>query len=248
MASLFPFLNQIDKKNVLSNVPENYFENFPEKVLSRIKAAETDNASEEIAILSPLLSKLDKKIPFSTPAGYFSELSDNLVGGMKAVDFVKDELENFSPVLRGIGNENVYKVPDGYFDHLAENILQKINQPQPGAKVISFKKRKSFMRYAVAAAVAGVILTIGVVNLNKPNITTTTIDDPAIGLSKISDQEITNYLDNNDIPLAETNPGNTTAMLDFNENDIKDFLNDVPDNELLQYANDQDDSKDLIIN
>ena len=247
LEALSPVLSRIDKKNVFT-VTENYFEGLPEKILTRLKAANANDASEELAILSPLLSQLDKKIPFSAPKGYFDDLSDNLVVGMQAVEFVNDELKNLSPLMGSISNENVYEVPEGYFNNLAENILQKIKGPQQEAKIISFRKRKAWLKYAVAASVTGILLTVGFLTFNKQN-TTTTIVDPAAGISKVSDQEISNYLDNHDVPLDESN-NNSIASLDFNDNDITDLLGDVPDNELQQYAIDQPQagSKDLITN
>jgi len=245
---LSPVISQIEKNNISHNIPENYFESFPEKLLSRIKADEATSASEELSILSPLLSQADKKNPFSTPSGYFNELSDNLVEGVKAIEFVKDELEQLSPLMGGLSKKNVYTVPGEYFDTLAENILQRIKHSQEKAKVISFRKNKPWLKYAIAAALTGVILTIGffTFNNNKQNKTT---EDPIAALSKVSDQEINNYLDNHDIPLNEI-PNNNTPVLDFNENDITDLLADVSDNELeqYQYDNDQTGAKDLITN
>ena len=242
--SLSPVISGIDKKKSLYNVPENYFETFPEKILARIKAEQAKDASEELAMLSPLLSKAGKKTPFATPEGYFNELSDNLVSGAKAISFVKDELETVHPLMSDLKNKSTYTVPEEYFNHLADTILHKAKNQQP-AKIVSFKKVKTFLKYSVAAAVTGMVITIGLLTFN----TKTTVEDPATGLLKISDQEITNYIDNHNSPLAEAANNNTaTASLDFNDNDVSELLGDVPDNELEAYANDHTGPKELITN
>jgi len=243
MEMLSPMLSGIDKKKFTYKIPENYFESFPEKILAKVKAGREQDASEELAMLSPLLSKADKKNPFTTPDGYFDELSDNLVGGMNAITFVKDELEVLHPLMNDLKNKSTYTVPKDYFNQLAETILHKVKRQEP-AKIVSFEKSRSLLKYAVAAAVTAIVLTIGLLTFNTKSVT----DDPATGLSKISDQEITNYLHNHDVPLAEVATNNSTASLDFNDNDVSELLGDVPDNELEDYATDHTGPKDLITN
>lgn len=226
-------LNQVDKKPVF-DIPADYFETFAANLLARLKAEQAGSAKEELDILSPLLGQIGKKTPFSTPAGYFNELPVNLAAEMQAVAFVNDELEteNSSPVLRGLKNKNTYAVPAGYFENLPEEILQKINQPQE-AKVVPMTRRKSWMKYAVAAAITGLVLTVGYFTFNRPQSRGNA--DPIGGLTAVSDQEITNFLENQDLLLAETTT-NSTAILEFNDNDVKDLMSEVSDDELQQYA------------
>jgi hypothetical protein len=244
MGMLSTIIAGIDKKKLTYSIPDNYFETFSEKILARLKVEHAKDASEELAMLSPLLSKADKKNPFTAPEGYFSELSENLVSGLNAVTFAKDELATLHPLINDLKNKSTYTVPVAYFDELSEAVLHKIKKQQP-AKIVSFKKSSSWLKYAVAAAVTGIIFTIGVLTFNNKTATT---DDPATGLSKISDQEITNYLDNHDNPFGETGNNNSTAALDFNDNDVSELLGSVPDNELEQYATDHTGPKDLITN
>ncbi|MBS1599757.1 MAG: hypothetical protein JST75_16140 [Bacteroidetes bacterium] len=241
-AIISPIFSGIDKKKSIYSIPENYFDGLPEKILARIKALSSSDASEELAILSPLLSKADKKNPYKAPEGFFSELSENLVSGMKAISFVSHELETLHPLMNDLKNKNTYSVPEEYFNQLPEAILQKIKNQQP-ARIVSFRKRTAWMKYAVAAAVTGIIFTVGILTFNNKVST----EDPTTGLSKISDQEISNYIDNHDNPLAET-ANNSTASADFNDNDVSDLLSSVPDNELEQYASNHTSPKDLITN
>jgi len=241
MAFLSSIISGIDKKKSIYEVPENYFENFPVKILAKVKAEVAQDASEELAMLSPLLSKASKKNPYTIPEGFFSELSDNLVSEVKAISFVQDELENINPLLTDLKTKETYEVPEGYFNQFPEAILFKIKNQQP-AKIVEFKKGISWMKYAVAAAVAGIIFTIGILTFNNK----TGVEESTAGLSSVSDQEITNYLDNHDNPLSE--PNTSTATLELNDNDVSELLGNVPDNELEQYASDHTGPKDLITN
>ncbi len=92
------------------SIPEDYFDGFAQKILARIKAGaaqnaqseqtqsspseQTQSAQSELEQLSPLLSKMGRKMPFQAPEGYFSELLTNVVSGVKAIEFVNDELEH----------------------------------------------------------------------------------------------------------------------------------------------------------
>jgi len=54
------------------SVPDGYFDTLPETVLDRVKQKENlMAAAEEIASISPLLSGINKQMPYEVPAGYF---------------------------------------------------------------------------------------------------------------------------------------------------------------------------------
>ena len=245
---LSPLLSQLSKKNA-GEVPPEYFERFPERVVSRIRALGANSASKELELLSPLLSGLDKNPPFSLPPGYFKELSANVVAGMRAVEFVRDELEDTPALLGGLNEKETYQVPAGYFESLPEKIVQRLGGARQPARVVSLTKAGSWIRYAVAAAVVGLILTGSLLYFNRNN---GGAEDPASGLVKVSDQEIVNYLENEYIPLAGSssagNPAAVASVEEFNDNDIRDLMSDVSDKELVEYANDQLSSKDLQTN
>ena len=234
-AGIDPVLN-INKDNVYQ-VPQEYFDSLAGNILNRVKAQETDNAKEELELLSPLLGQIGKKNPFTSPDGYFNEFSDNIVAGVKAVAFVNEELENLSPIMLSLKNRQVYEVPDGYFDTTIAGILNKTRQ-QPPAKVISIGFGKKIMRYAAAAVVVGIIAISTYVISSKPGLIAHT--DPGIkpaawdstNIAKIPDQEIESFLNANTSSLADVN---TTDDNTVGENDIKDLLADISDEELQQY-------------
>ncbi len=107
------------------------------------------------------------------------------------------------------------------------------------------------MKYSAAAVTAGLILTMGWLGFHRPafapagnDVATNLV---ASNLSKVSDQEILNYLDNQNIQLAET-AANSTATLEFNDADVKNILGNVPDAELDQYLEDNGGNKNPVTN
>src|ERR1700733_5547009 len=235
-------------------VPQGYFEGFAGKLLARIKAGQSGDPREELSVLSPLLDRIDKRSPFLAPDGYFSNLTGTVLSGVQAIEFVNDELQNLSSLMTGLRDKLVYEVPDGYFDGFAGDVLARVKKP---ATVISMEtygsgtgirrfSAKKWLKYSAAAVVAGLILTMGWMGFHSPAITANN-NDMAANLSKVSDQELLNYLENQNIPLAETIT-NTTATLEFNDADVKNILGNVPDAELNQYLEDNGGAKDLVTN
>ena len=232
-AGIDPVLN-INKDNVYQ-APQGYFDSLAGNILNRIKAQETDSAKEELELLSPLLGQIGKKNPFTPPDGYFNEFSDNIVAGVKAVAFVNQELENLSPTMLSLKNKQVYEVPDGYFDTTIAAIFDKIKQPP--AKVIKIGFGKKIMRYAAAAVVVGIIAISTYVISSKPGKIAGPVTsikpawDSAV-VAKIPDQEMESFLNANTGSLADVS---TVDDNTFNQNDIKDLLADISDEELQQY-------------
>ncbi len=236
-------LQNIDKKPVFT-VPSGYFEGFAARMLQLVKAGEASSPEEELKTLSPLLSSIAKKSPFTLPADYFNDLSENVIAGVAALQVVNDELENLGPLMNDLKNKNVYTVPDGYFDQLPGRVLNNVKgQTKQRATVISMGKGRKWMRYAAAAVVAGILITVGSVLLNKPAVTS---DPLTTSLAKLSDQEILNYIDNHNTAFADSL--NTVATADISINDASDLLSDVSDDELEQYADNNGVAKDDAMN
>jgi len=220
--------------------PEGYFESFAQQLMERIKL-NTLAAKEELESLSPLLSSISKQVPYELPENYFNELSEHALVGARAIDFVNEELENLSPLMISLKGRNVYQVPEGYFNGLAENILSKAKQ-QP-ARIIAFRPVKRIMRYAVAAVVIGVMaLSVWLVQRPAADNVTANIEN---GIQKASDEEILNFIQNDDVPVGET-VLNTDA--DMNGADMKAMLADISDTELEQFANESLDQNNSLSN
>lgn len=219
-------------------VPAGYFDTLPETILKRIKAENAETAQDELSALSPLLSSLNKKMPFHTPAGYFADLTENVVSGNQAIDIVNEELENLSPLMANLKGKQVYEAPTGYFDALPGQLLSKVKNLQQPAKVVSMSFSRKVMRYAMAAAVVGLV-AVGVWRLNVPSGSTVPpakevaqVNTP--GLDKVSDSELQDFLEDETTSL----PGDLLAMNDktqISANDMSDMLSVVSDEEIQKY-------------
>lgn len=237
------------------HVPQGYFEGLADRILSSVKAHDL-SAKEELESLSPLLNKLDKKVPFSTPSGYFDELTGHVVSGMKAIDFVNAELENLSPLLSSLKTKNVYNVPGQYFEVLPATILNKVKKQKP-AKVVSMSFGKKMMRYAAAAVIAGIIITTGILLLNKQgsSIVPGTIVQTEEKLQQetqnkvkgLSDDEISSFIFD-EAPNALHDFFSLASSSEIDEDDVKLMLADVPDAELKQYLVEYGDTKEVLNN
>jgi hypothetical protein len=183
------------------------------------------------------------RTPYAVPRGFFEGFAESLMNRihMEAVFSEPDagqlnaevlpllEIEEISPLLAGLKNKNTYQVPTGYFESLKTKIPAFESKPfatkTKQAPVFTLK----FVKYAAAACLVA-LLGIVVFNLTyHKNI------DPIKDLAKVSDQDMANYLDSDDIHWT---PGISTssASVDFNENDVHDLLSTVTDDELEQYS------------
>lgn len=243
-------LDKIDKNIGLSQPPDGYFENFAARMLKLVKAETVDSVDEELANLSPFLSTLKREMPFSVPLNYFEELPDQVLQSAKAIDFVNDEMENLSPLMKSLKNKNVYTTPLDYFENFSHGVLSKIQKEPKQAKVISIGSRKTWLRVTAAAIVVGIISTVSYYTLNKNS--HPSVSDPIAALSKVSDDEMNSYLQNQYSPIYDTvitNTNSPLANIDLsNSEEADDLLGNIPDDELKQYINEDISFKDEQIN
>jgi len=233
-AETLPSVLQEAKQNPYA-VPEGYFEGLPSIILNRVKT-EALNSNEEIEAISPLLSQLKNKQPFSIPAGYFNDLAENITDGAKAIDVVNEELENLSPLMNELKQKKAYQVPEGYFDGLAEQVLEKAKS-QKSAKVVSIGFTRKLIRYAAAAVVAGLMIMGGWFYFNTPFTGTTDaltkVENEVNNTKLVTDQALQEYVENQS---SSIDPVVSTVSADIDENDLKEMLADISDEELQAYV------------
>jgi hypothetical protein len=201
----------------------------------------------ELMEIAPDLSQHGlTQVPYAVPNGFFEGFAENLMNRIRkgAAEFSESqagqqiaqvssllEISNISPLLASLKNKNTYQVPEGYFENLKAKIPTietiPVKNKSKQAPVFSLK----FTKYAVAACIVALLGT-AIYNLTYHKTT-----DPIKDLTTVSDQDMANYLDSDDIHWT---PGiassSETASVDFNETDIHDLLSSVPDDELEQYS------------
>lgn len=140
----------ISRSNVFS-IPGQYFELLPARLLHA--AIDSNDGSSQHNL--PVFSKANV---YSAPEGYFEQLSSSLLARIKTdqVTEVMTETAAISELVAGIGNKNVYSVPVNYFETNAAEVLAKKTVGLQG-KVIQMKPRFGAFKYAVAAAITGIL-------------------------------------------------------------------------------------------
>jgi hypothetical protein len=197
----------------------------------------------ELREISPFWDKGARHdAPYALPGGYFEEFPAVLLNRIRfETAGVSDpdsalETAGISPLLASLQKRNPYQVPAGYFEDLKAS-LPSAEPATPLRHIVPAytapqKKRNPFIlrtvKYAVAACLVG-LLGITIYNVNSHQIA-----DPIHGLTKVSDQDIANYLDADDIHWT---PGVApeTASVEFTDNDIHALFSNVSDAELEQY-------------
>ena len=273
---------QEESKPLTFSVPEGYFEGFAQQVLNRIKSgaaaagltapAQAVEAGEDP--YSFILAEIGRRTPYSVPEGYFEAQAPLLTvaRGNNPYTVPADYFEGQAPLL-AIARNNPYTVPAGYFDEraTATRIAAVVEQEEVvagSARVIALDVRRdvqrggrkmNWLKYSAAAVVAGLILTVGFLRINKtghgPNNQSAPIDI-AKTMSTVSDQELQNFLTVQGATFEQpTNSASTlgastlgAATLDVNDNDLKTLLGNVPDGELKQYMEEHGGTNDIATN
>lgn len=121
-----------------------------------------EDIRKELEEIAPFLAKLDNKMAFKVPKGYFEELPDNV-------------LETVSP-LAALKQKQAFKVPANYFESLPDLVLERV-KPQEEPEVAaspSVEKTPNWLdelinsvallfqpRYAMRLAAVALVLTGG---------------------------------------------------------------------------------------
>jgi hypothetical protein len=238
------FLNN-NKDNVYST-PEGYFDSLAGNIINKIKASEANTPQEELSHLSSVLNTIDKTIPYTRPAGYLEELPENMVAGIKAIDFVNQELENLSPLMSSLKNKQVYNAPEQYFENIADTVLNSIKAKE--AKVIAGSFRKRVIKYAVAAAITGIIALSARMSIDSLK----SAENPLAGnetipaeIKAINDSALMSFTDNTLLYLTETTD---ISIDDLVAKDDENILIDLPDETLQQYLEEGAGENSTLIN
>jgi len=195
-------------------VPSGYFENLADDIISQIHQQEN-----------------------SVPNGYFEALPDFLLQKVRSME-VQEELETLAPILNNIDKKPVQSLPEGYFENTKPNIPAPAVIP---AKVVSLPRRKSWMKYAVAASLVGIAGLTTFKVFDKSNTENpfpkTTFEQPVTAnvdvtkeLKKLDAASIKNYLRNN-----ETSSEKLAADPNAEIKDIQYALQNFTDEELKKH-------------
>ena len=243
-------LYNVPARNIYQ-VPDGYFEGFAVLVLNRIKALNSAGSREELNYLSPLLNTISKQVPYSVPEGYFNELPESLMAGIRSHEDYQtsdEELSSLSPLLNSMGKQNPYSVPDGYFENFGKDINLKSDN-KPAAKIVSMVNRKWF-RFAAAAVVIGFIAITGIsLFFNKTVSVSNTHEWVKQNLKKISTDDINTFIQT----AEEESSQHSIVTTAPKTTDINDLMKDVSDKDIQEFLNKtnasaEDSDADILLN
>lgn len=215
----------------LYTVPEGYFASFPAVMAEKIRVEE-------------MLAQASAPV-YEVPDGYFASLPAEILSRIQTNHTVREELDEVAPLLNTIDKGTPYQVPATYFAQADFARLARYQQPQ--ARVVSLRLARKWMQYAAAALVTGVLVTGAFLYTDNPaNIEDTAYKtvDLSSELTKVSETELANYLDNPEHAAVT----NTITTLTNEEilTDVKNNLQQVSDDELKQYLTDNAESYEVL--
>jgi hypothetical protein len=206
-------------------VPEGYFDKFVSSVLERIQLEGT-SPKDELSHLSPFLSRISKKMPFSVPDDYFAQAVEEIPA-----------LVNDDPLLPGVSKSIPYQIPANYFEELPARLISLAKTPQTdnkktsGAKVIAFGPAR-WVRFAAAAILVGVLALGSVLYLNTRNASEGGNPEEWLAnkLKNVSNQDLEEFIKATDISFTVVARSEKAK-----KPEVRKLLNDVPDSELQKF-------------
>lgn len=120
-----------------------------------------------------------------------------------------------------------FKIPDNYFDDFSEKVMQRLPKEEP--KVISFYARNKRWIYS-AAAVLVLALSVPIVyqmQNNEAEMTSSEVENYLVNNTTLSDDDIVNLLEQEDIDKLKTEtPITQDALEDIlsNNSEIEQYI------------------------
>lgn len=190
---------------------------------------------------APTLAAIGKAIPFTLPAGYFEDLSDNVNARVLIESLRIDNngfrvplhyFENLTPRIeervvieniRALAPSDGFTMPEGYFAELSARINLRVEESSKRNTPIR-RLYTSWVSYAAAACITVMIATGIYFSSNTDNFNEQ--------LSEVPDQEIINYLQ------AHSTAGDTPYIIEnLNPDELEKVTPDVSADELELYIN-----------
>lgn len=167
---------------------------------------------------APFLAKLEKKNPFTVPADYFGQLTQDIETAVLVQELKETGL-----------HESGYTVPEDYFNSLSGKISGKLAVEESiSRKRNSGKVRSLWTRYAAAASIALILSAAAFLKIRNSN----SIEGM---LHRIPENEIITYLqlysDRSDTPVIIENLGPDAEIFsvssDLSNDEIEEYINAV---------------------
>jgi hypothetical protein len=182
----------------------------------------------ELSSISKTLAELPQNTPFVVPEGYFTDFSSIILDRIYSENIDNQEL---SPLLLSLRKENPFVLPDNYIVNFKAPI------PAEQARIVPMFSLNKVLKYAVAAAILGIITTFAVLQ-NKT-------EDPS-GLAKseneslisadafalfLSESEIVEDAESQQAEIEESG----SLLVNLDSKAISEILTEISENEISTY-------------
>ncbi len=201
------------------SVPLDYFDSLADSILSLVKLTEMRSAPN----------------PYAVPDDYFDNLASSILNKIRVntSNEIYQELSEVAPLLNTLNKANVFSIPDDYFEKLSIPPIERTP-----AKVISIGSTiRKWVTYAAAASVLFIVATTSYLYVsthNPPVEKNLTIEQR---LAKLNDQEIINYLKENEDIIS----GDVTPASEEQDSEIQNLLQKTSDEEIQNYLDEYSD-------
>ncbi|TAE17255.1 MAG: hypothetical protein EAZ47_04440 [Bacteroidetes bacterium] len=159
---------------------------------------------------------------FQAPANYFEQLPTQI---LEAIRFSESgtEVETHLPTLAQATKQMPYHVPAQYFEN-----IQPLTVAKPKSKLVAFSKQ-SWLKWAAAAVLIAGLFSTAIIFYSR----TENVENLAStqGIEQVSDEEIQQYLNHNDVVHLLTN----TAVQENTTEDADHSFEMISDEEIQQY-------------
>lgn len=172
--------------------------------------------NNELSDISQTVANLPRENPFSVPDNYF---------------------ENYSPLrtpkIELLPKENPFQLPEGYFEQF------KLRKSRP--KTIGIFNTNGFIRYAAAACITGVLITLFLL-IDKIPKEALAFETSKIRQTELSSDAVESFLSDaeNMTVATETDEfvdSGDNALVDLNSEMVGQLLSELSENGLSQYMN-----------
>lgn len=187
---------------------------------------------EELLDISQTVAELTDETPFNTPQpNYFEHFPKRILERIQ--DLEEDPSLDF---LGNLDKEMPFKVPTGYFNHFKPVIP---NENIKSGKVIPFRR---VLRYAIAASLVGILTVWGFMSDNQNTTDSYSLVNMEAGIESISLDAYDSYLNEDavsgipDLPSEESDM-QSTLLVEIDKNVIEEILQEIPENDISLYLN-----------
>ena len=201
-----------------------------------------------------ILEGLNQNI-YTVPVGYFENLANEVLKKIKTIETADaaEEIAMLSPLLSSLSRQMPYSVPDDY-SALLESLKHKnpYTVPEgyfenliPQPKVIEMPRR-SWFRYAAAAAVIGMIALAGLLFFgNKTEGNREPLAKFTRDVKKMNDTQKEDMIDF--IDAGMTGKESVKVNTDNKSKEVEQLLQDIPEDELKDFQQQSEDVQEVLL-